>query len=828
MGSFGREFGFKLMESVLKRRSPHVNMRLFCKAKMHAARSNDLQEILSEEALQKLQLCFGERNLMPLKLHDLVCKDCRKEASRSAAALSPVPSRRSEAMDLVATSPIATAETAIALQFAPPLSSTCFSELNASHPWFSRSPESVTADLMNIPVLALTLQEMAPLRLRGFLSGIGQAMQAHLDGLAKESACISTKTFAGFSSVVEAEFALFCRELRDLEPFARGSWERVEGVLNSCDCDNLRDLLCRLISAKGSERNFGRQSAPVKLRKVGLVLLQLGKLRSERFSGFAIKFSTYLHFRGVADDVSLLEIQLGLTVDPNTRRDALAKWRTENALKPVESFLLEAEDRVAFVGDNVNVFVGVRDIAAGVKAKQLNMFATALWLRELPSSRFSGISPLASVLSFRVLMLDAAGYSRVHSLLTWAAQDVLTLRGVVVDGPVPERPHVGQLGPATWIPFHLCERDSSRPAEMVEILKDLVHRLQLDRAHVWPFYGDMLTCRNVATAGLVLNMDSARPARFQPEFGLFHCQMAVVQRLLFKHFEVELREAAQKLGLKTLLKVPEKNYNTFERVCSGATAAYVGAVYDKTKTVESTVDVLLKHVLQPVASKSGRASLLTALLLVNYAWKKLVALADGEGIFDLIRFLLPFLATLGSAMYFRFLCTWVLSTINMSPYDRALRLGNMFVNRRGGHGQAKEVDLEFEYLVCSVKRMARPLPHVTPEFLERIVRDVPLYEQLREEVDITFKPAESTKYRSVRKNNVAIDELLKRVLQDFENTKVEDGKPSPKKWPLLFCLPKFEKKVKRIVSGSVKFDKEDAAVVGEEEASLDEIEQELL
>jgi hypothetical protein len=66
----------------------------------------------------------------------------------------------------------------------------------------------------------------------------------------------------------------------------------------------------------------------------------------------------------------------------------------------------------------------------------------------------------------------------------------------------------------------------------------------------------------------------------------------------------------------------------------------------------------------------------------------------------------------------------------MSPFDRALRLSNMFVNRRGGNGQAKKVDLEFEYLVCAVKRMAKPLPHVTPELLTRIVQDVPLYEQL--------------------------------------------------------------------------------------------------
>lgn len=62
-------------------------------------------------------------------------------------------------------------------------------------------------------------------------------------------------------------------------------------------------LLRRLVSPKGSERNFARQSSPIKLRKVGFVLLQLGKLHSERFNGFALKWSTYLHFRGVADEV---------------------------------------------------------------------------------------------------------------------------------------------------------------------------------------------------------------------------------------------------------------------------------------------------------------------------------------------------------------------------------------------------------------------------------------------------------------------------------------------------------------------------------------------
>jgi hypothetical protein len=113
-----------------------------------------------------------------------------------------------------------------------------------------------------------------------------------------------------------------------------------------------------------------------------------------------------------------------------------------------------------------------------------------------------------------------------------------------------------------------------------------------------------------------------------------------------------MRESAQKLGLKTLLKAPEKNYNTFERVCTGAATAYVGALFGQKRTLEGVVGCLFDSIFRPVASKSCRASLCTALLLVNFAWKKLVALADGEALFDLIRFLLPFLATLGSTMYF--------------------------------------------------------------------------------------------------------------------------------------------------------------------------------
>jgi hypothetical protein len=92
------------------------------------------------------------------------------------------------------------------------------------------------------------------------------------------------------------------------------------------------------------------------------------------------------------------------------------------------------------------------------------------------------------------------------------------------------------------------------------------------------------------------------------------------------------------------------------------------------------MDFLFSVVFRPEASPSGQSRWFLILLLVNFAWKKLVALADSKGIFDLIHFLLPLLSTLGSTMYFRYLCLWMHATLSMSPYDRALRLSNMFIN----------------------------------------------------------------------------------------------------------------------------------------------------
>jgi hypothetical protein len=254
------------------------------------------------------------------------------------------------------------------------------------------------------------------------LSGIGKAFQPHVDELAERLVSAEKLSFSHFSDLVEREFVHFCKVLGSVDPFASGSWERAQSEFNGPNCTNLNSLLVRLVSTKGSNRNFGRQRKEIKLRKVAFVLLQLGKLRSEQFSGFAIKFATYLHFRGVPDAVSLVELQFGLTVDPNTRRNALDLWRQNNAATPIDALFLNHPDRVAFVGDNVNVFIGVRDIAAGVHSKQLNMFATAVWLRSLPSSNLSKISMTPTPFSARMLRPDAAGYARVRALVGWALE----------------------------------------------------------------------------------------------------------------------------------------------------------------------------------------------------------------------------------------------------------------------------------------------------------------------------------------------------------------------------------------------------------------------
>jgi hypothetical protein len=215
-----------------------------------------------------------------LQVGDRICNDCRKAAMKGLGQPSPGASpRRSEALDLGFSSPIVHEATALALQSAPSLNLHVFSELRDSHPWRWSSPAAVLPDLQQIPELALVFADLVPIRQRELLSGISKAMQPHLIALEQKLSAVSSLSFTAFASVVEKEFSLFyCRSLSDAAPFDPGAYKRAQVLFNSDSCANLRVLLRQLVSPKGSARNFARQSEPMKLRKVALVLLQLGKL----------------------------------------------------------------------------------------------------------------------------------------------------------------------------------------------------------------------------------------------------------------------------------------------------------------------------------------------------------------------------------------------------------------------------------------------------------------------------------------------------------------------------------------------------------------------
>jgi hypothetical protein len=98
---------------------------------------------------------------------------------------------------------------------------------------------------------------------------------------------------------------------------------------------------------------------------------------------------------------------------------------------------------------------------------------------------------------------------------------------------------------------------------------------------------------------------------------------------------------------------------------------------------------------------------------------------------------------------------------------------------------------------------------------------------LRDKIDVTFKSGETTKDRSVRKNDVAIKELCDRVTSSFTEMDVV-AKPLPKKFPLLFAFQKLRKKINKIKSKYLKFDKVENFVIGEDGDNLDDIEREIL
>ncbi len=817
MGVWRLDYWRTMSEPAAKKRTPDsVVVSRYCRARKHHAKdSSGVQLIGGGDALQKLVAFQYVQNgasydFSHLAVGSTICLACRKEALAFWAERNPMsPSAsRSEDVALRVTSPLATESAARTLLDSPRPSDTRFSELDDAHPWAHLSPAAVVDLLQGNAGIANVLADIPPAKMRDFLSGLGTLVDTEVRGWKQQAEraerearyfqqqlqqSLLAKSGAVLSQV-EQELVRLMRVLEGLDPFEKGTWSHAQTEFASDRCANLREALGRLVNLKGARaRNVegGRQSKGVKLRKVCLVLMQLCRLRSERFSLFALKFATYLHFRCVPETMNVLQVQLGLTVDPNTRRKAVDTWREAHSSDRVRQLLCEAPVTLAFVGDNVNLHRGVRDFAAGHRGNQMNVFAVAFFVRLMPLDSLSRVRATMCGFEAHELLLDNSGYGRMKEVLRSA------LHGALAAGEVKDLPQVAervscwpQETMTEWLPINMTPHDSSRPAEVWEMLKSLVDSLGLTNERTWPFYGDMLTCKYVKTASAAYSKDAFRAQSFQPEMGLFHAQMNTIQKVLFTHYQKDLKDAAERLGFTKKLYEPTKNYNVFERVCSGLFVALSLAAYnDVGCNMGALVDRVWAAATRKDISAGAVCCRLLCLLALNSAWKRLVKLADGEGMFDLIRFMLPFLATVKSNMYFPFLVSWVRETVSMSPYDRAMRLSNMFVNRSGEAGHAREVDLEFEYLVCGIKRMAEALPHPNKEQLSRLVQDFPLFEQLRDEVDVAFKPAKHSTSRSVRDNGAAIKQVAA-----WYRGRVLDGTELPgtkKKMPLVHAMEKF-------------------------------------
>lgn len=816
----------RMSESVQKKRTPEsVFEGKYCAARKHHARAAaDVQAIDSQDALDRLRsFRYEERgsffDFSHLVLGDQVCYKCRKLVSRSSVAGSggSSPGRGSEPLDLIASSPFSIEESARSLAASLPLNPLRFDEFDESHPWSSRSPAEVLSDLMTVPRLVSFLGTLTGSVQRDVLSGIGavvgatalefQAEQETLSRRLRESE-LSAKNLENFGTVqlselVEKDLLKLVNATRDLNAFDPNSWSDAQKIFNSELCDNLRLLLGTLVNVKGAaarNKTTGRQSSGMKLRKVFSVLLQILRLRSERNNFFAIKHATYMHFCGVSESSVSAQIHLGLAVDGETRRRALAEWRLEHAGARVRSLLEQFPDEVAFVGDNVNLYRGMRDFGAGAKANQINMFAVAVFRRHIPQGLSCEPRP-SLALSRHVVSLDEAGLERVKGIIVWCVASALADGGCKVDPDLLKRPDCWPGDASEWVPFNMTSHDSSRPAEVWEMLKHLGEGLSLDNTRDWPFYGDMLTCRYVDIAASAFELEAFNKFQFHSEIGLFHAQMSTIQKVLFVCFSTELSAIAKQLGLKKTLVEPTRNYNNFERTCSGA---LVGLSLAALSDCGSDFSVLSERIWKALQDKESTRSAhmyrFLGLLALNSAWKRLVKLADGEGMFDLIRYLLPFLATVKSSMYFRYLVFWVKDTLQMSDHDRAVRLSNLFVNRSGEAGHAREIDLEFEYLVCGVKRMASNLPNPSEEQLSHVVQHFPLFEKLRKEIDDTFKPAKISTGRSVRDNRKGIE----LVASYFGKGQFSDMKEMPttiKTNPLLFAHDMFLQKIDKIRRG---------------------------
>jgi hypothetical protein len=814
------------------KRTPETTDRArLCSAFNHFVREESSIRPIPAELLEVARKHFSRPNI---KNGDLICDSHRLDLARTLPQDTVASPRRTEPLDLVLSSPIASHDVALSLVNAPAeLDPTLFLELPHENPLFGKDVLGFVLSLLEgNPRLFHQLQQHPRHGVRELLSGIAHAIGEH------------SKPLHTDSDLIVQQFNLFCKSLPSAQEDALqpGVWEKVEQFFFSSSFRELRAFLEKMVATPGDSRNTGTQSREKKLWRAVMPLLQLSKIKSQRNSFLATRLGVYFHFRGLNAEQLRLLAQFGIVVSEDTIRSVVEHYSKKVLERDLNS-LFQRVDLVAMCGDNFNMYAAVKYFRPGELPKQFNMFLAFIYrLREADPS-LSTVAPPPQPLNWQKLSLGNDEWKTLLGGLEWCLHRALLDAGVEELPPWVERPHVGTAECQQYVISPLINHDSNRCSEVLVIVDLLAKHFNLPSGRTYPFYGDLLVKKYVEVASKMRKLDSENPPLFGPELGLFHTHMATLLTLLHKHYPELMQEIATVMSKKLTLKKPSAEFNAWMRVVRYAFRGLALSAYKvftsmeegiNDKSISSFTAWIVRPFRQGLSSQSAILRNVILLLGVNDLWMRSTRIADGETIFLLIRFLLPPLATLSSKMYFPMLVRYVHETMSMSPKERAMRLMNLTINVRGGNGHAKPVDLEQEYMICAAKKLVQPLPHKTAEEMSKRIQVLPMLAAIREDVLRAFPISNVNTTVSIKSDrNHDFDQAIAGRFDARLRNEVEPTKLSAKQNPFLSMGTRYRNKIAALIDPSsqpiyaeVEEVEEDATPVEVEEDAqgIDELE----
>ena len=777
----------------------------------HSVPKSNLIAITSAQTLEVMQVVWPH-----LALGQSVCVKCRNQARsenrRRSSSRSPSPSRRRETFDLSLSSPILQEEAArrIVEQDRPALDPNALTEVTDGPLAGLSVPDAFQTLANSAPQLVDKLQKSSGDSARAILSEIGTllAKQARNQELALVVARVDTT--AQWSALCVSELETLYKFMPSIdEALGMNAWDMLAEVFVSEKCAHLRAFVEKAVTLPGDHRNVGRQSRAEKLKKAFHVLIQLGKIRSERCNGLALKMSVYFRSLGVPTSAINSLVQFGMTVSNRTCDTYMDAWIEKNYHKQLAQIM---KKDVQLVIDNVNLYLPVSEFTGKKESRMLNMVSGYLMHVPEPSADLSKQLPPKCKMTWETLLPTDIVIKECTTIFGRVFQNVLV---DLADTDVTEEDpwqHKGPLGPAEMVSLEALDEDPAKTSNMWTILREYRRILFLDPDRVWKVLGDHGTIKAVDKVSGLFAKDKVEPLNVETLPGLFHMEMAVPHNLLWKLFQPEMKDAARRLGVKKALGEPRSMHNTFSRVIAFALASHTGAAWDAfrptgKKTIASfTRDVMDGFSLEKNEKRAHFRRFLT-LLAAAQAWKECCRHADGEGIFSLIQYLTPYLSVIHSTNYFPLLARFICQIRSSSSYQREKTLQSLFINVRGISGGAKACDLQMEYLVCALKRYLKNIPAPDADLLTRTSRLLPLFEMVRKDVDTEFHPARVSTKHTIGSNKEGVERWRDLMRLDYGNSvqHISDENLKKKKaYPIFSLIDSLVKKTEHLVNGHWK------------------------